>query len=89
MEHRKSRLYRSLLSRVEYCKSILKSSLRDLPSLNKYQKSSSKEDQKSASPEELTRRIAFLIKELDKTFFELERRYKEEQKQSRKESESK
>ena len=83
MQHRKSRLYRSLLSRIEDCRSILKSSLRDLPSINSYQKTRSTED--------LSRRMAFLIKELDKTFFELESRYKEEKRidKKKKESESK
>lgn len=83
MKHRESRLYRSLLSRLEDCKSILKSSLRDLPSLNKYQKTGSTED--------LSRRLIFLMKEVDKTFFELESRYKEEKRidKKKKESESK
>ena len=81
MKHRESRLYRSLLSRLEDCKSILKSSLRDLPSINKYQKTGSTDD--------LSRRLAFLMKEVDKTFFELESRYKEEQRRQRKEREAK
>jgi len=81
MEHRKSRLYRSLLSRLENCKFLLKSSSKDLSSINKYQKNASNED--------LTIRISFLMKELDKTFLELESRYKEEKTRTRKERESK
>ena len=81
MEHRKSRLYRSLLSRLENCKSLLKSSLKDLPSINRYQK--------NASTEDLSIRLSFLIKELDKTFLELESRYKEDKRKARKERESK
>jgi len=52
-----------------------------LSSINKYQKNASNED--------LTIRISFLMKELDKTFLELESRYKEEKTRTRKERESK
>jgi hypothetical protein len=52
-----------------------------LSSINKYQKNASNED--------LTRRMSFLIKELDKTFLELESRYKEEKTKVRKERKSK
>ena len=54
--------------------------MRDLPSLTKYQKTGSTDD--------LSRRLAFLMKEVDKTFFELESRYKEEQRKQRKEREA-
>jgi hypothetical protein len=52
-----------------------------LSSINKYQKNASNED--------LTLRMSFLIKELDKTFLDLESRYKEEKRKVRKERESK
>ena len=71
-------MYRSLLSRLENCKFLLKSSSKDLSSINKYQKNASNED--------LTLRMSFLIKELDKTFLDLESRYKEEKRKVRKES---
>lgn len=75
MEHKKSRLFRSLLSRLEDCRHILKVSVRDSASLPKYRN--------PKGGDELTARLANLLKETDQVLRELELRYKEESRQSR------
>lgn len=80
MDHKTSRLFRSLLARLEDSRHILKTSLRDSASLPKYRNRRGSED--------MTTKIANLLKETDQVLRELDRRYKEEA-QSKKKKEEK
>ena len=76
MEHKKSRLFRSLLARLEGCRHILRTSVRDSASLPRYRNRRASDD--------LTLRLANLLKETDQVLRELDLRYKEEAQRSKK-----
>ena len=76
MEHKKYRLFRSLLARLEGCRHILRTSVRDSASLPRYRN--------RRASDGLTLRLANLLKETDQVLRELDLRYKEEAQRSKK-----